>query len=407
MKIAILGYGVVGSGVAEVLKTNRARIFKKTGQDIDVKYVLDLRDFPGDPVEPLLTKDFGVIENDPEVEIVVESIGGETVAYDFAKRALLSGKSVCTPNKALIAAHGAELLTIAEEKGVNILFEASVGGGIPLIRPYTDALLTDEVQTVSGILNGTSNYILTQMRDKGTSYTEALQAAQKLGYAEQDPTADVGGFDACRKLSIMLCLATGKLVNYEKIKTIGIEKISAEDFAFGNAFGFTLKQIVDGHIRENGVEALTAPFFVPLSHPLAAVNDVFNGVWVKGKTTGNVMFYGSGAGKLPTASAVVSNIVDAVLGHHIPQTWTAESMEILPSDGYVKRKVVRVLCDDKNALAKAVKTEKMITLDKYPKHVAWITPPETDAETAEMLKNLKASNTVASLERVLRIYDGE
>lgn len=405
-KVAILGYGVVGSGVAEVLRVNQAQIAKKAGQNIEVKYVLDLRDFPGDPVQPFLTKNFDEIENDPEVKIVVESIGGDTVAYDYAKRALLSGKSVCTPNKALIAKYGAELISIAKEKGVSLLFEASVGGGIPLIRPFTEALLTDEIQAVSGILNGTSNFILTQMSANGTSYAEALKDAQNLGYAEQDPTSDVGGFDACRKLAIMLSLTIGKQVNYEEIKTEGIENIGAEDFAFAKAFGFTLKQMVDGRVCENGVEALTAPFLVPLTHPIAAINDVYNGCWVKGKTTGNVMFYGSGAGKLPTASAVVSNIVDAALFTHVPYEWATEKIKLLPTEGYVRRKLVRVLCDNKNALADAVKTQA-VTLPEYPGFAAWLTPPETEAQTAVALENLKTIPGFKAVERVLRIYDLE
>jgi homoserine dehydrogenase len=290
MKIALLGYGVVGSGVAEVLNLNRTQIAKRTGHNIEIKYVMDMRKFPNDPLEKCFVDDFAVIENDKEVKIVVEAIGGDTVAYDYVKRAILSGKSVCTPNKNLVAVHGAELIALAKEKGVCFLFEASVGGGIPLIRPFNDALAAvDEVQSIAGILNGTSNYILTQMSVNGTSYAEAVKAAQELGYAEQDPTADVGGFDACRKLAIMLSLATGKQVDFNNIKTQGIEKISLEDFAFGNALGFTLKQLVNGNICENGVEAITAPFLIPLTHPLATVSDAYNAVFVKGKTTGNVM----------------------------------------------------------------------------------------------------------------------
>jgi homoserine dehydrogenase len=402
MKIAILGYGVVGSGVAEVLKTNRAQIFKRTNQNIEVKYVMDTRKFPGDELEKNFVDDFAVIENDGEVQIIVEAIGGDTVAYDYVKRALQSGKSVCTPNKALVASHGAELIALAKEKGCCFLFEASVGGGIPLIRPFNDAMVSiDEVKSVAGILNGTSNYILTQMSANGKSYAEALSAAQKLGYAEQDPTADVGSFDACRKLSIMLSLATGKQVNYEKIHTEGIEKISVEDFAFGNALGFTLKQLVWGEINaaESSVGAIAAPFFVPLSHPLASINDVYNGFWATGKTTGNIMFYGSGAGKLPTASAVVSNIADAICGCSHSYEWTAEKINILPSENYVFRKIIRVACDDKTALTSVVTSA--ITLAEFPGFAAWITPPETETS----LEKIKSLPGVKSIERVLRIYD--
>jgi len=397
LKIAILGYGVVGSGVAEVLKINAEQITKKTGKKIEVKHILDLRDFPSDPYESLMTKDFGVIENDPEVGIVVEAIGGETIAYDYAKRAIMSGKSVCTPNKALIAKHGAELFALAKEKGVNLLFEASVGGGIPLIRPYIDAVLTDQVQVVAGILNGTSNYILTQMSENGASYAAALKDAQSLGYAEQDPTADVGSYDACRKLCILLSLALDKQVNYENVRTEGIENISTEDFAFGKALGFTLKQIVSGKICENGVEALAAPFFVPLTHPLASVNDVYNAAWLTGKTTGNVMFYGSGAGKLPTASAVVSNIIDAANAtSYIPHAWTTQEANILPPDKYVTKKLIRVICKNPTAIKNA------ITLAEYPNQAAWLTPPESEEQTIKSLEEIKK---MAGVERVLRVFE--
>jgi homoserine dehydrogenase len=403
VKIAILGYGCVGSGVAEVLQMNQAALQRRCGQGIEVKYILDLRDFPGDPLEARLTRKFEDIENDAEVTIVVEAIGGETIAYEYAKRALLAGKNVCTPNKALIAAHGAELLAIAAQKGVNILFEASVGGGIPLIRPYTDALLTDEIHSVSGILNGTSNYILTQMSENGTGYAEALKDAQNLGYAEQDPTADVGGYDACRKLAILLSLATGKKVNYEHIHTEGIENISAADFAFAKSLGFALKQVVSGDIAKSDIEAITAPFLIPLGHPLAAINDVFNGVWVNAKATGNVMLYGSGAGKLPTAAAVVTNIADVIVGNHIPTVWTDDAAKILPVENYVKRKVVIVSCENANAVFDVVQAPKAITLAEYPGLAAFLTAPETETQTATTLEKLKSVAGFKSVERVLRV----
>ncbi|MCL2456019.1 MAG: homoserine dehydrogenase [Defluviitaleaceae bacterium] len=399
MKIAILGFGVVGSGVAEVIESNRAQIFKRTNQHVEVKYILDSREISG------AVKDFSVIENDEEVKIIVEAIGGDTIAYDYVKRALLRGKSVCTPNKALVASHGAELIALAKKNGCCFLFEASVGGGIPLIRPFNDAMVSiDEVKNVAGILNGTSNYILTQMSVHGKSYADALSAAQKLGYAEQDPTADVGSFDACRKLSIMLSLAIGKKVDYEKIRTEGIEKINTEDFAFGNALGFTLKQLVCGEINhaDSSVEAVAAPFFVPLSHPLAAINDVYNGFWATGKTTGNIMFFGSGAGKLPTASAVVSNIADAILGCSHSYEWSNENVNVLPSEDYTFRKIIRVACDE-NALDGVI--DSAITLAEFPGFAAWVSPLETEAETEKSLEKIKSLAGVKSVERVLRIYD--
>jgi len=405
MKIAILGYGVVGSGVAEVLRLNAAQISQRAKQAIEVKYILDLRDFPDDPLEKCFVKDFTIIEKDPEVAVVVESIGGETVAYDFAKRALLAGKTVCTPNKALIAAHGAELLAIAREKSVGLLFEASVGGGIPLIRPFCDALLIDEVQAVSGILNGTSNYILTQMNVHGAEYADALKEAQKLGYAEQDPTADVGGFDACRKLSIMLSMATGKTVDYTEVTTEGIDNIGAADFAFAKASGFTLKQIVDARCCENGVEAITAPFLVSLDHPMAVVSDVYNGCFVRGLATGSTMFYGSGAGKLPTAAAVISNIVDAATGAYNPAEWIQEKAKILPVSKYVYRRAVRVTCENPLGFAAAVcANASPVILPEYPGQVMLLSDEKTEAEAATDLEKLKNIPGYKAVERVLRVY---
>lgn len=411
IQIAILGYGVVGSGVAEVLKQNQAQIHKKVGNGIEVKHVLDRRDFLGDPVEKLLTKDYAVIENDPDVKIVVEAMGGVEVAYDYTKRALLKGKCVCTSNKALIAKHGAELLAIAKEKDINILFEASVGGGIPLIRPFNHALITDQIIAIAGILNGTSNYILTQMSTKGTEYDVALASAQKLGYAEQDPTADVGSYDACRKLAILLSLGLGKQVDFEDILTEGISEIDAADFAFAHGFGFTLKPMVEARIGPDGVEALASPLLVSVTHPLSTVSDVFNGVMVKGKTTDYCMFYGQGAGKLPTASAMVSDIVDAAkhLTRHIPHAWSDEKTGILPPSGYVKRKVIRVSSSDPATVIEQLpfvtKEAQVLELPGYPNQLAWLTLPETEQETEAALEKIRSMMGVDRLERVLRVYD--
>jgi len=401
IKIAILGYGVVGSGVAEVLQRNQTQIAKKAGKNIEVKYVLDIRDFEGDTT---FVKDFAIIENDPEVSIVIESIGGETVAYDYARRALLAGKAVCTPNKALMARHGAELLALAKKQNVPLLFEASVGGGIPLLRPFNDALTTDEIETVSGILNGTCNYILTEMSVKGTSYADALKSAQELGYAEADPTADVGGFDACRKLSILLSLATGKQADYEEILTEGIEKISTADFDFAHALDFTLKHIVTGRICENGAKAIAAPFLVELGHPMATVSDAFNAAWIKPKFTDSVMLYGSGAGKYPTASAVVSNIVDAAVGRYGDFFWTDEEVKILPSADYVFRRVIRISCENPGEFLKAVKSEKSALLPQYPGCAAWLTSPQTEAEAGALLQELAKIPGYKATEQVLRVF---
>ncbi|MCL1843262.1 MAG: homoserine dehydrogenase [Defluviitaleaceae bacterium] len=410
IKIAIMGYGVVGTGVARVLEQNRIQTTRRVGQEIEIKYILDLKDFPGDPLESLVIKDFAKIENDDDIKIVVEAIGGDGIAYEFTKRALLRGKSVCTSNKALMATHGPELIAIAKEKNINILFEAAVGGGIPLIRPFNDALLVDKIASVAGILNGTTNYILTQMDTKGKSYEDALKSAQDLGYAEQDPTADVEGHDAARKISILLSLATGKHVDFETVKTEGIN-VGAEDFAFANALGFTIKPMAVGRVCETGVEALVAPFLVQRGHPVSTVNDVFNGVMVKGETTGSVMFYGCGAGMMPTASAVVSDIADAALhlNRHIAHKWEAEKMQVLPVSEYVMRKCIRISCDNPEAFIKelATSTAQVATLPEYPSFIAWTTPAETQAQTNMLIEKIKSAPGFKAVERVLYIYDPE
>ncbi len=311
MKIAIMGFGVVGSGVGEVVTKNQEMLVKKCGEPIEIAHILDLRDFP-DSEFKCFTKDFNDILNDDEVGVVVETMGGVNPAYDFTKKLLLAGKQVITSNKELVATHGTELLKIARERNLNYLFEASVGGGIPIIRPMYSCLTAGEATDVFGILNGTTNYILTQMFQCGESFESALKAAQQKGYAEADPTADVEGFDTCRKIAILAALAFGKAIDYKKVSTEGITKISAEDVAYADKLGYSIKLI--GHCKklDDGVYAGVFPAFVPKDNPLAGINDVFNGIIVKGDDLGDVMFYGRGAGKLPTANAVVADVVDAI-----------------------------------------------------------------------------------------------
>ena len=399
VQIAILGYGVIGSGIVQVLEQNRIHIEKQARHAVTVKRVLDKRDFSA-VLGSLYTQDFDSILNDDEIQIIAEVMGGVDPAYGYVKRALLRGKHVCTSNKELVIRHGAELLAIAEERELNFMFEASVGGGIPLVRPINLALTTDEIVAVSGILNGTSNYMLTQMNNFGKSYDEALAGAQELGYAEKDPTADVKGFDACRKLAILLSIATGKQIDYEDILTEGISAIGQADFAFARAFGFTLKHVVDGRISLKGVSALTAPMLVHHQHPLSAVSDVYNGVMVQAKATGSVMFYGPGAGRLPTAGAVISDIVDIAkhLHRHIQFSWVTEKTEILSSAGYITRKLIRISCDDPQNIKELAKDSPAMALAEYPGQVAWITPAETEEATLSGLEGLK-------VERVLRLYE--
>ena len=312
VNVAILGFGVVGSGVAEVLATNGPHIDKKVDDLIRLKYILDVRDFPDSPFADKVIHDFSIIENDPEVNIVVETIGGAKVALDFTRRALAAGKSVVTSNKELVAEHGCELLKLAQEKGVSYLFEASVGGGIPIIRPLNQCLAANEIEEIVGILNGTTNYILTRMIRAGLSFDAALKEAQQNGYAEQDPTADIEGHDACRKICILSSLSFGRHVYPSQVPTEGITGVTLADVAYADACGKKIKLLGRAIRRPDGkVCAFVAPHLVDVENPLAGVEDVFNAIAVKGNAIGDVMFYGRGAGKLPTASAVVADVIDA------------------------------------------------------------------------------------------------
>ena len=331
---AVMGYGTIGSGVVEILEQNKEIIAKRAGREIEVKYVLDLRDFPGTPVENKIVHDLARIEEDPEVEIVVETMGGVHPAYEFVKRCLLAGKHVATSNKALVAACGTELLQIAREKQVNFLFEASTGGGIPIIRNLYRCLTGEKIEEITGILNGTTNYILTKMDCCKSTFESALKEAQDLGYAHPNPEADVEGHDTCRKIAILTSMATGKTVNYEDIYTEGITRITDIDFKYAEKMGTSIKLFGTSRIKDGKVSAYVAPVMISKSNPLYSVNDVFNGIVVKGNMLGTSMFYGSGAGKLPTASAVVADIIEAVqnMDHNVPLGWTDEKQEILPMD---------------------------------------------------------------------------
>lgn len=332
-KVAVVGYGVVGGGVADILVRNAASIEKKVGEKIALGYIVDLRDFPGDPYEDKITKDFSVVENDPEVCVVVEAIGGCGAALTFCKKALEKGKSVVTSNKQLVAEHGLELIALAERNHCNFLFEASVGGGIPVLHPLSECLDANVLSEVTGILNGTTNYILTQMLENGMSYDAALSQAQKLGYAEQNPAADVEGVDAGRKACILADMAFGKNIPPEAISMRGITEITAVDALFAAAAGMKIKLLGRAVCTEKGKFVFVCPHFVPSSEPLACVSDVFNAVEVKGSEVGTVMFYGPGAGRFPTASAVVGDVIDIVRhpGRRQPITWEAGGEKTLCS----------------------------------------------------------------------------
>ena len=386
IKIAVLGYGTVGSGVVEVLNTNSALIARRAGQEVGVKYVLDLRDFPDDPVQRKIVHDFSVILNDPEVDIVVETMGGTKPAYEYVKRSLQEGKSVCTSNKELVAAHGAELVHIAKSRNVNFLFEASVGGGIPIIRPLNQGLTADKIEQINGILNGTTNYILTKMAREGSDFDDVLKEAQELGYAEKDPTADVEGYDACRKIAILTSLAYGQQVDYEDIYTEGITKITAKDFIYANKMGAAIK--IFGTSKKIGgrLYAMVAPQMIKSDNPLFAVNDVFNAVCVTGNMLGDVMFYGQGAGKRATASAVVSDVVDAVkhMNVNVMTIWEDEKQVVSPMDDMVNRFFVRVSVEEKEKAEKVFENPEFIDAG-VEGEIGFLTEPMTEKSFSDAI----------------------
>ena len=330
IQVAVLGYGTVGSGVVEVIEKNKAEINKKSGEELNVKYILDLRDFPGDPYEDKVVHDVNMILDDPEVKIICETMGGLKPAYDFTKKALSLGKSVCTSNKELVAAHGPELIRVAHENKCNYLFEASVGGGIPIIRPPNYSLTAEKIDAITGILNGTTNYILTKMDREGADFEAVLKEAREKGYAERNPEADVEGYDACRKIAILSSLMCCKNVKYEEIYTEGITKITAADFVYARAMGRTIKLLAQSKEVDGKLFAMVAPFMISRDNPLYMVNDVFNAVCVHGNMLGDSMYYGKGAGKLPTASAVVSDVVDCArhIGKVIMCFWDDEDVKV-------------------------------------------------------------------------------
>lgn len=344
INIAVLGYGTVGSGVVEVINTNHDSINKKAGEEINIKYVLDLRDFPGDPVQEKIVHDFETVINDPEIKIIVEVLGGIEPAYSFVKRALESGRSVCTSNKELVAKHGVELLEIARSKDINFLFEASCGGGIPIIRPLNSSLTADEIDEITGILNGTTNYIMTKMSADGSDFDEVLKDAQEKGYAERNPEADVEGYDACRKIAILSSLAFGRFVDYEDVYTEGITKITADDIKYAKKMGTSIKLLATSKKVGDGFYAMVSPVMIDGSNPLFSVNGVFNAIFVHGNVLGDAMFYGSGAGKLPTASAVVADVVDAAkhLNRNIMMNWSSKKLELMDISQVEERFFVRM-----------------------------------------------------------------
>lgn len=344
IQTAVLGYGTVGSGVVKVIDTNHDSILAKAGVDLNVKYILDLREFPGDPNEHKVVHDYEVIINDPEVQIVVETMGGVEPAYTFSRKALQAGKSVCTSNKELVARHGTELQALAKENHASYLFEASCGGGIPIIRPLRTSLTADVIDEITGILNGTTNYILTKMIDEGLEFDDVLKDAQQKGYAERNPEADVEGHDACRKIAILSSLAYGRRVDFTDIYTEGITKISSSDIKYAKTMGKTIKLLAYSSRQGDQVMAMVAPYLVSREDPLFAVNGVFNAIFVHGNMLGDAMFYGQGAGKEATASAVAADVVEAaqMAGSGVVSSWAPQKQELTDVSSTAKQFFVRV-----------------------------------------------------------------
>ncbi len=410
-KIAVLGYGVVGSGTVEVFYKNKESLEKKAGTDLDIKYILDIRDFPDSPYAGKFVKDFDVILNDPEVTVVAEVIGGLKPAYDYVKSSLLAGKSVVTSNKEMVAAKGAELLAIAKEKNVNFFFEASVGGGIPIIKPLHACLSANEIDEIAGILNGTTNFILTKMIRDGMDFEQALKIAQELGYAERNPSADVDGHDACRKICILASLAFGKHVYPESVHTEGITKITLEDVEYCDSFDAKIKLIGCAKREDNDTISIGVfPAIIKDESQLAGVNDVFNAILVRGDATGDVVFYGKGAGKLPTASAVVSDIVSAVKHANTSRslTWADSEQAFIRSfddfrcGNYIRLSAKNV--DVTKAVIKALFGDvTYLSAKKQPENeLAFITPEMSEKDTVAAVAKVADGAEILGRIRVLQ-----
>lgn len=412
INIAVVGYGVVGSGVAEVVRTNSKSIEVKCGEEVFVKKILDIRDIQGSPEQEKLTKDIEEIFADDSISIVVETIGGIGAAYEITKRALNSGRHVVTSNKELVATYGPELLTLAKEKGVHYLFEASVGGGIPIIRPLYSCLAANEIDGITGILNGTTNYILTKMTKEGSDFHDALKEAQENGYAEADPTADVEGHDACRKIAILSSISYNQFVDYKNIVTEGITKISSIDMAYAEKLGTVIKLIAKSNFIENKVYARVSPCMVSKSQIISNVDDVFNAIVVNGNAIGEAMFYGPGAGKLPTASAVVADVIDVVKHIDLNSTnlWevTAENNTFDPMDietSFFVRVKLAKKDGTKESIEKTFNNVKFVqlNLDTVKDEVAFVVPTQAEGLTFAGIDKLKAQGIILETLNILRI----
>lgn len=399
IKIAVLGYGTVGSGVVEVIEKNKDMVNKKAGEELSIKYILDLRDFPGDPYENKVVHDYQTIVNDPEIQIICETMGGTGAAYEFTKQALQVGKSVCTSNKELVAAHGPELLTMAKEHKCNYLFEASVGGGIPIIRPLNYSLTAEKIESITGILNGTTNYILSKMEKEGADFDAVLKRAQEKGYAERNPEADVEGYDACRKIAILSSLMLGENVDYRKVYTEGITKITATDFAYAKEMDMSIKLLAMSKEVGDETLAMVAPFMISADHPLHMVNGVFNAVFVHGNMLGDSMYYGKGAGKLPTASAVVSDVIDCArhIGKVIMCFWDATDAKLMNIEEAENKFFFRVKSgngEKVKAVFGEVKSVKLSGMDEEEAFVTSLMKEKNFTEKYEKIADICVGNRI-------------
>ena len=399
IKIAVLGYGTVGSGVVEVIEKNKDMVNKKAGEELSIKYILDLRDFPGDPYENKVVHDYQTIVNDPEIQIICETMGGTGAAYEFTKQALQVGKSVCTSNKELVAAHGPELLTMAKEHKCNYLFEASVGGGIPIIRPLNYSLTAEKIESITGILNGTTNYILSKMEKEGADFDAVLKRAQEKGYAERNPEADVEGYDACRKIAILSSLMLGENVDYRKVYTEGITKITATDFAYAKEMDMSIKLLAMSKEVGDETLAMVAPFMISADHPLHMVNGVFNAVFVHGNMLGDSMYYGKGAGKLPTASAVVSDVIDCArhIGKVIMCFWDATDAKLMNVEEAENKFFFRVKSgngEKVKAVFGEVKSVKLSSMDEEEAFVTSLMKEKDFEEKYEKIADICVGNRI-------------
>lgn len=397
-QVAVLGYGTVGSGVVEVIEKNSDVISKRVGEDITVKYVLDLRDFPGDPIQDRVVHDYDTIVNDKDISIICETMGGINPAYEFTKKALMAGKSVCTSNKELVAAHGPELISIAKANNCNYFFEASVGGGIPIIRPFNEALTAEKIDCIMGILNGTTNYILSKMENEGAAFDTVLKEAQEKGYAERNPEADVEGYDAGRKIAILASLVYGETVKFEDVFTEGITKISPVDFEYAKKLGLTIKLIGLEKETSEGRFAMVTPRLIGSESPLAGVKDVFNGILVHSNMLDYSMYYGRGAGKLPTASAVVGDVIAAAknLGNHLTCVWEEKACSLADYKKLAQKYFVRVagnMADLKGDIEKVFAGASFVQLDNVTDEFAFVTEEMTELEydkKAASINNIKS-----------------